>query len=154
MPITCVEYWESIDDMILSFWMKCIGGDYRYSRKKVDLSIEETQEDLSNWIRQYDTYLARYGFNPKYERILKAMRKKALLEIKYVLTRDEFLRTLISIEEAKLEQLRRESNKGITTTRMLIHLSRWYRSHLTIDTVTVAVYNDLCEEYGKASKEN
>lgn len=137
--------------MLLSHWLKCVAGDHRYARKNVDVESEETPEDLEAWYCVYDTYISRFGFNPKYERILKAMKKKALLELKWVITRDPFLRTLITIEEEKLKLLRKDDGEGSNVERLLVHLSKWYGQRLRANEITVLEFNLICEEYGKAN---
>lgn len=145
-----VEFWESIKDMLLSHWEKCVEeGDYRFARKYVDKESEATEEDLENWFRIYDTYIKRFGLNPKYERILKVIRKKALLELKFVLTRDPFLHTLIAIEKENLKVLRGSGKKGTTIAKSLIPLGKWYGSHLRTSEITVEEYQNIMEEYQK-----
>lgn len=140
--------------MILSYWVKCLDGDYRYSRKIVDKSKEETKKDLENWLRIYDTYLIKYGFTPKFKRILKAMQKKAKLEFKYIQTRDPFLLTLIDIEEAKLKGLRKESARTLTINQALIRIGKWYGSHLRAENLTVSEFEDLRQAYEQSAKDS
>ncbi len=147
-----MQYWVSIEDMILSNWFKCIDGDLRYSRKVVDLDSEVTEEDVEQWYRIYDTHIARFGFNPKYERILKAMKKKAILELKYVMTRDPFLKTLIAIEREKIATLRKERSGGNDGHSVLVRLSKWYGQMLRATEITVLEFHLIREEYGKANK--
>ena len=122
--ITLEEYWESIDEMLLSNWIKCLDGDHRYAREIVKKDSEETEDDLIEWLRIYDGYLKKYGFNKKYLRILKVLGKIALLELKWVKTRNPFLETRIEIEKEKLKNLRKEHGPGVSTEKALILIGK------------------------------
>lgn len=149
---TPAEYWESIDEMLLSDWIKCTNGDPRFARKKVEKDSKEKPEDAENWYRIYDVYIERYGLGKLYERILKVMKKKALLEIKYVKTRDRFLLTLISVQKENLRALMQDNGEGMTMEASLVHLSKWYGHHLRPSETTVTEYKNILKEYGKSNK--
>jgi len=137
--------------MILTNWIAATGGDYRHARKVVEKDSEETPEDVANWFRLYDQYIERYGLGEKYKRIFKIMKKKALLELKFVRTRDRMLLTRIEIESERLKQLMKDNGKGMTVEASLIHLSRWFHSMIKPSEISVVQYQTLLEEYGKNS---
>lgn len=139
--------------MKLSHWIKCLDGDHRYIRKVVDLKSEETEQDFAEWFRVYDGYLERYGFNPKYLKILKALKNIALLELRWVRTRDPFIETKIAIEREKLAQLRKDHGPGVSTEKALIFIGKWYGGPpLNPDALTVTQYEELRAAYMEAMK--
>ena len=138
--------------MILDNWIECTAGDHKYSRKHVDFESESTEDDTEQWYRIYDGYIEKYGLSDHYNRILKAMKKKALLEIKYVQTRDQFLITLIGIEEEKLKILFQSVGTGMSIEKSLIHLSRWCGYQIKSNQTTVVEYFNILAEYGRSSK--
>lgn len=135
--------------MTLDFWIYATGGDYRYSREFVEKDSEQTAEDVENWFRLYDQYIDKYGFSDKYKKTLKLMKKKALLDLKFVQTRDRFTLMLIEIEEKKILDLMKDNGKGMTVEASLIPLSKWFGSMLRARDLTVTEYNNLLEHYGR-----
>ena len=72
------DYYEGIEELPLFNWIKCTSNDLTYVRK--DKKGTE-QEDIEAWERIYDSYIAEYGLNEVYKKLLNAMKKKALLEV-------------------------------------------------------------------------
>lgn len=141
--------------MPMSHWVKCIDADHRFARKAVDLSTKETSEDLDRWFLLYDQYLIKYGFNQKYLRVLKVLERIAKLQLKYVRTRDRFIETLLSIEQAKLEALKRENKHGVTTEKALVIMGKWYGGGMMrMDQITVVQYEELSQAYREAMRQN
>ncbi len=138
--------------MLLSNWNECLKGDYRYTRKKVDLESEETDEDKEAWFKIYDGYIEKYGLSDIYTKMLKIMKKKAILELQFVQTRDRFLLTLIGIQEEKLRKIMSRGGKGQSTGQSLVHLSKWYGIHLKPTEITVVEYQDILLEYARHNK--
>ena len=123
--------------MPLENWILCNDGDARFARKKVNTTDKETDKetikDGENWTRIYDSYIKKYGLSKLYLKMLEAMRKKALLELDYVETWEQFKLTEIQIEQS------------------LVHLSKWVGYYLDKKKITVIDYFNLMAEYGKAS---
>ena len=148
-----VKYWESISDIILDNWMKCTDGDLRFVRINPDLETEETEEDQKEWYRIYDQYIIKYKLSAMYLKLLKTLQKKALLELEFVKTREQFKLTQLSIEEEKLRMMLNNKGNSMTIEECLIHLSRWLGgSLLNKKTLTAEQYFDLINEYGKFNK--
>ena len=89
------DYYEGIDELPLYNWIKCTSNDLKFVRK--DKKGTE-QEDIEAWERIYDSYIAEYGLNEVYKKLLNAMKKKALLEVDYILTRERFKLTEIEMQ--------------------------------------------------------
>jgi len=95
------DYFESIDDLPLDNWIKCNNNDVRFVRK--DLNQGNAKLDREVWERIFDSYLNEFGLNKKYEMMLKAIQKRALLELDFVLTRDRFKLTQIELQVERLK---------------------------------------------------
>ena len=79
------------------------------------------------------------------------MWKKALLELGFVETWDQFKLTEIKIEVERLKNMMKNNGDGMTIEQSLIHLSKWLGYHLNTKKITVLEYFNLMAEYGKAS---
>lgn len=153
LETTSVEYTESLDTIMLDHWIKCTSGDFRYSRKSVDLKTEQTDEDFENWCRIYDEYIDRFGLEKHYTKILKSMKKLAKLNVKYaksLLSKkpDRFLENLINIEQAKLDALMQDNGNGMTVLQSLPKLSKLQGYPIRPHETTFIEYKNILAEYG------
>jgi hypothetical protein len=87
-----------------------------------------------------------------YEKWLKIMKKKAIMECDFVITKEKFKLTEIQIEEAKLKGMLDNKGEGTSIEKSLIYLGQWLGYRLNIKEVTTLEYFNLLEEYGKANK--
>lgn len=142
-------YYKSIDDLPLENWIKCNDGDITYVRKKNEEGTEE--EDEYVWETIYDSYINEFGLGKVYKKMLDSMRKRAELELDYVITGDKFKQTLINMEINRLEQLIANAGVGMSIPETLIHLSRWMGSFINTKNITTREYFTLLKEYGKAN---
>lgn len=142
-------YYKSIDDLPLENWIKCNDGDITYVRKKNEEGTEE--EDEYVWETIYDSYINEFGLGKVYKKMLDSMRKRAELELDYVITGDKFKQTLINMEINRLEQLMANAGVGMSIPETLIHLSRWMGSFINTKNITTREYFTLLKEYGKAN---
>lgn len=130
-------------------WIKCTSNDLTFVRK--DKKGTE-QEDTEAWERIYDSYIAEYGLNEVYKKMLNAMKKKALLEVDYILTRERFKLTEIEMQIANLDAMMMNGGNGMTIEQSLIHLSRWMGSWINAKDISTKEYFNLMNEYGKENK--
>ncbi len=84
--------------------------------------------------------------------MLKAMQKKALLEVEFILTRDRFKLTEIEMQIANLDAMIGNRGNGMTIEQSLVHLSKWMGSWINTKTITTREYFNLMDEYGKENK--
>lgn len=138
--------------MPLFNWIKCTDGEIKYIRKSVTLEDEETEQDGEKWDKVFNEYIEKFGLGKLYKKTLEAMRKKALLELEYVQTGEQFKLTLIAIEAEKLKGMLNNQGRGITIEQAVIHLSKWLGYYINTKEITVIDYFTLLEEYGKANK--
>jgi hypothetical protein len=130
-------------------WIKCTSNDLKFVRK--DKKGTE-QEDIKAWERIYDSYIAEYGLNEVYKKLLNAMKKKALLEVDYILTRERFKLTEIEMQIANLDAMMMNGGNGMTIEQSLIHLSKWLGSWVNAKDISTKEYFNLMSEYGKENK--
>lgn len=137
--------------MPLFNWVKCNDGELNYTRREVKTD-KITQKDQLQWLKLNDEYIKKYGLSKLYARMLEAMRKRAILELEFVLTRERFKLTEAEIEAAKLQNMMANNGHGMTIEQTLIYLSKWTGYHVNAKNITVVDYFNLLEEYGKANK--
>jgi hypothetical protein len=118
-------------------------------RVEANTDQEPTENDVKNWFVIYDQYLKKYGLGKKYKRLLDVMKKKALLELEFILTRERFKITQIEVEEANLKAMLANKGNGMTIEQTLVHLSRWLGYQLNTKKITVAEYFNILDQYGK-----
>ena len=110
------------------------------------------ENDIEAWQKIYDSYILEYGLSDMYKKLLNAMRKKALLEVDFIITRERFKLTEIEMQIANLDAMLMNKGSGITIEQSLIHLSKWLGSWVNVKTITTREYFNLMEEYGKENK--
>jgi len=133
----------------LSNWIKCTSNELIYVRKGKEGNEEN---DIEAWQKIYDSYIAEYGLSEVYKKLLNAMRKKALLEVDFIITRERFKLTEIEMQISNLDAMMINKGSGITIEQSLIHLSKWLGSWINVKTITTREYFNLMEEYGKENK--
>jgi len=136
--------------MPLHNWIQCNEGNTEYVRK--GNTKDEGKDDIK-WIEIYDQYVQKYGLSDVYKRLLEVMKKKALYELEYVITKEKFKITEIELQEAKLKTMLSNNGKGITIEQSLIHLSKWLGYRLNPMKITVVEYFNTLKEYGKENKQ-
>ena len=80
------------------------------------------------------------------------MKKKALLEVDYILTRERFKLTEIEMQIANLDAMMMNGGNGMTIEQSLIHLSKWLGSWVNAKEISTKEYFNLMNEYGKENK--
>ena len=143
------DYYEDIDELPLSNWIKCTSNELSYVRKGKEGNEES---DIEAWQKIYDSYILEYGLSEMYKKLLNAMRKKALLEVDFIITRERFKLTEIEMQIANLDAMLMNKGSGVTIEQSLIHLSKWLGSWVNVKTITTREYFNLMEEYGKENK--
>jgi hypothetical protein len=94
-----------------------------------------------------DEYLNRYGLNKAYKELLQVMKKKAEIQLKYVVTKDTFSLTLLEIEEENLKMMVMNNGQGVSMEQTLVHLSKFVGYWLRAKDITAGEYFTLLDEY-------
>jgi len=135
--------------MPLYNWIQCQNGQIHFTRKGNEGSLEL---DLENWQRIYDSYIYEFGLSDIQKKLFDSMKKRAMLELDFVITGDRFKLTEIEIQIAKMDSMLANRGQGITIEQMLIYLSKWLGQWINSRNITVKEYFNLMDQYGKANK--
>ena len=100
----------------------------------------------------FDEYLSKYGLSKTFNKLLKLIKTKTLLELEYVITNEKFKLTEIEIETAKLESMLNNKGSNATIETTLIYLSQFMKFYLNPKEITAEYYFTLLQEYEKQSK--
>lgn len=134
--------------MPLHNWIKCTeNDDLRYVCK--DVQNADKVDVAEQWCIIYDDYINRFGLNKMYKRLLEVMKKKALIECDYVITRDRFNLTLLQMEEANLKQMLGNRGESTSISEVLVYLSKWVGYRLNPKELTTLEYFQMMRQYGK-----
>ena len=146
------KFYTGIDELPLFNWIKCTNGDLRFVRIDSKSITATNENDVDAWNKIYDDYIKEFGLSEMYIKMLNVMRKKAMLEIDFVINRDRFKLTEIEIELSKLEMMMANNGKGISIEQSLVHLSKWMGHWINSKNIITKDYFNLINEYGKANK--
>jgi len=75
------------------------------------------------WDQLQDEYIYLFGLDEKFTKRIKLLKKKAILNYEYILTKDRFINTKLAILEADLEQL--NSGEAIGFYSLKDHLEKY-----------------------------
>ena len=143
------EYYKGINDMPLFNWIECHNGKIQFTRK-TDAGTAEN--DIEAWQSIYDDYIRTFGLTDVQKKLFDAMKKRAILELDYVITGDRFKLTEIEIAIARIDSMLSNKGSGITIEQALIHVSKWLGQWINPRNITVKEYFNILEQYGKANK--
>ena len=145
------RYYTSLEGLPLKNWLKICDGDYTYNRRNPKRG--RNSKDLLAYIHINDDYINRFGLGKQYLKILNLLRKKALLELDFVITGDRAKLTAIEIEEANLKTSYENKGKPITIETTLIHISKFLGSWVNVETITALEYFSLIDSLEAYNKE-
>ena len=141
------KYYQSIDEIPLFNWQKCLNGELKY----VHLELKEETDNQESFNKLYDEFLQKRGVNKEYQKYLDILKKKALLQCEFLITKDNFKLTQIEIEDAKIVSLQKTSESGLSIEKTLIYLGKWLGYRLDWKVITVTEFYSIMEEYEKQS---
>ena len=143
------DYYKGLDDLPLDNWVKCMDGEIKFVRKAENGTDEH---DALVWEMIFDEYIGEFGLGAVQKKVMDAMKKKALLELDYVITGDRFKLTEIEIEIQKLSGILANAGNGISINQALVYISKWLGTWINVKTITAREYFTLLGEYNKANK--
>ena len=141
------RHYQSIDEIPLFNWQKCLNGELKY----VHLELKEETDNQEAFSKLYDEFLQKRGVNKEYQKYLDILKKKALLQCDFLITKDDFKLTQIEIEDAKIVSLQKTSESGLSIEKTLIYLGKWLGYRLDWKVITVTEFYSIMEEYEKQS---
>lgn len=144
-------YYKLIDETPLYNWIKINNGEMNYILKDVNKKVSEAKLEIY-FNELYDNFLLNFGVGKKQKEVFTEMKKLAILECDLVIKKDEFLKTKIEVQKKKIENLKRNSEVGLTIEESLIYLSKWLGYKLSAKETTIKEYYTILKQYGKANK--
>ena len=141
------RHYQSIEEIPLFNWQKCLEGDVKY----VNLETKEDSGNQEAFTKLYDAFLQKRGVNKEYKKYLDILKKKALLQCEFLITKDNFKLTQIEIEDAKIVSLQKTSEAGLSIDKTLIYLGKWLGYRLDWKIISVSEFYSILEEYEKQS---
>ena len=81
------KYYQSIDEIPLFNWQKCLNGELKY----VHLELKEETDNQEAFNKLYDEFLQKRGVNKEYQKYLDILKKKALLQCEFLITKDNLV---------------------------------------------------------------
>lgn len=144
-------YYKLIDETPLYNWIKINNGEMNYILKDINKKVSEAKLEIY-FNELYDNFLLNFGVGKKQKEVFTEMKKLAILECDLVIKKDEFLKTKIEVQKKKIENLKRNSEVGLTIEESLIYLSKWLGYKLSAKETTIKEYYTILEQYGKANK--
>ncbi len=141
------RHYQSIDEIPLFNWQKCLEGDVKY----VNLETKEDSGNQEAFNKLYDSFLQKRGVNKEYKKYLDILKKKAMLQCEFLITKDNFKLTQIEIEDAKIVSLQKTSEEGLSIDKTLIYLGKWLGYRLDWKIISVSEFYSILEEYEKQS---
>ena len=141
------RHYQSIEEIPLFNWQKCLEGDVKH----VNLETKEDSGNQEAFNKLYDSFLQKRGVNKEYKKYLDILKKKAMLQCEFLITKDNFKLTQIEIEDAKIVSLQKTSESGLSIEKTLIYLGKWLGYRLDWKVITVTEFYSIMEEYEKQS---
>jgi hypothetical protein len=141
------RHYQSIEEIPLFNWQKCLEGDVKY----VNLQAKEDSGNQEAFNKLYDSFLQKRGVNKEYKKYLDILKKKAMLQCEFLITKDNFKLTQIEIEDAKIVSLQKTSEEGLSIDKTLIYLGKWLGYRLDWKIISVSEFYSILEEYEKQS---
>lgn len=124
--------------------MRCLEGDLTYTR--ID-NIGNKENDVLAWENIYDKYLKKYGLSKQYVELLKVLKKKADIQIEYIIKKDKFSLTLLEIEEENIKIMLSNNGHGMSIEQTLVHLSKFVGYFIRAKEISASEYFTLLDEY-------
>lgn len=144
------KYFQSIDDIILFNWLKCVEGQIQYARIEVKNDIVN-ENDVKNWELIYDTYIKSEGLNPFYKRYLKTQVSIANCRIDYILTGNKMNFTFIELYETELKEIESKMQDGVSSETILNALSKMQGYNINTKEITAKRYFSLIKDYERSN---
>jgi hypothetical protein len=140
-----------LDDIILYNWLQCTEGKYNFARIGATDEDVIDEEDMKAFEKIYSDYIDKYGINDLYKQYLNLAKKRAIAQLDYVATKKKFAFNIIRVMDAKIEDIKKQMNKGISTESVLVHLSKFMGFRQDPKKMTFVEYLSLVKEYERTN---
>lgn len=144
------KYYLTIDELPLWNWIKIMDGETTFIRKQIGDGNEIA--DAIVFDELFDQYVHDFGLSKLHKKMLEAQRKRALLELDFVLTKNRFKLTEIDMQIAKIESMLKNAGSGMTIEQSLIHISKWMNSWINAKSISTREFFVLSNEFERINK--
>ena len=133
---------RSIDDLPIKVWFNIHkNGDYRLLLKDIITIDENDFEYLYEcWQIIYNEYIEMFGLSDEFLDDLNNQIQLANYKAEFIISGDRYLRTLIKIEEEKIEEDLKGTSKPMELEMLLAKMSKYYGFKLESKELTVTQY--------------
>jgi len=148
------KYYKSVDEIPLFNWIECTQGNFNYvlHDENNTSKIEDSKlEEIFNTI--FDSYIQKNGISKTYERLLKLIRKRALLQLDYTINLDRFNLTKIELCDAEIETMKKSTDRGISIQETLVILSKWIGYRLDWKVISKGEFDTILKTYTNDKKQ-
>jgi hypothetical protein len=145
-----MNYYTSIDDIILFNWWKIREGDYRYCRKDIEIGTLERDEEA--FIQINDSYINEFGISADMQRTIELRTQIAMLQCDYVLEDNNYYRNQIRKLQQELHDFLNRDQGGHDNETILLHLERWMGFRLNEYEITARKFYKIVGEYERIQK--
>jgi len=125
-------------------------GETRFIRKNVDDGNEIADSMVFDEL--FDQYIRDFGLSKIHQKLLDAQKKRAMLELDFVLTKNRFKLTEIDMQIAKIENMLKNAGSGMTIEQSLIHISKWMNSWINAKSISTREFFVLTNEFERINK--
>ena len=141
-----MNYYSSIDDIILFNWWEVQKGNHEYCR--IDLAVGTKKQDEIAWEKINDSYLAEFGLSNDMLQIIELRKRIALLECDLVIEDNTFLRNEIRRLTKELSDILTKEGK---TDRdgFIVHLEKWLGFRINEKEITARKFYKTVKEFEK-----
>lgn len=139
-------YFNSIDDILLYNWRKCVAGELKYVRTALNAGNEK--KDAEAWEKVYDSYLAEFGLGKEYEQYLTLKKELILKNCEFAISGDRFVLNRIEILEHEIDLLMQKKGETDLDTA-IIYVSKWFGSMINDKEITAKMFFKMSHEYEK-----
>lgn len=140
----------TIDELPLWNWIKIMDGDVHFIRKNIDDGNEIADQTIFDEI--FDQYINDFGLSKMHRKLLDAEKKRAMLELDFILTKNRFKLTEIDMQIAKIQNMLKNAGSGISIEQSLIHISKWMNSWINAKSISTREFFILTKEMERVNK--
>lgn len=144
------KYYLTIDELPLWNWIKIMDGEIHFIRKNI-LDGNEIADSIV-FDELFDQYIAEFGLSKLHDKMLKAQKKRAMLELDFVITGNRFKLTEIDMQIQRINEMLKNAGSGMTIEQSLIHISKWMNSWINAKTITTREFFILTNEFERINK--
>lgn len=131
---TTEKTYNDIETMPIWNWYEILKtGDLKHLFVSGSGRVSDKIADL--WDELQDQYITEFGLDESFKKQIRLLKEKAILNYNFILTKDPFINTELSIIEADLTEL--NTGKSVGFYEMKSHLEKYKGFRIPVKEVTV-----------------